>query len=596
MKKLFNMSVAVGMALLTSCNDDFLELLPETEIAVDNFFNTEEDLSIYINGLYSFPGFEMYYGDEGTDNTATTGNREIKTVMATNANSSTITSGWDWDYLRSVNLFLEHSASAEVSPEILEHYNGVARFFRAQFYMEKIKRYSDVPWYDKVLSADSEDLYKASDPRETVVEKVFEDYQYAIDHVMAEQPSGAVDKWTVLAYAARNALFEGSFRKYHRELELGSTAHTYLALAVTYSGELIDQGRFAIHNTGRPGSDYLELFTSADLTGNPEVIFANLHIANVKNSGAWAGVFGNYEMSPARDLMESYLMADGNYLSSVPGYGNLTFVEEFTDRDPRLGQTYAHPGWELVYVTNYSSGAANYVQQLNKNFTGYHQIKGFVNSLDEDFRNGVDVPVMRYAEVLLTHAEAHGELGTLSQGILDVTVNALRKRAGMPDLTMSVPTDPVQAARYPGLSDAVLLEIRRERRVELALEGRRLEDLNRWNAGKLMEKEPLGLYFPGLGKYDMTGDGIEDLHLLGASQVVPNPEARERNSLGVTLLYYRAGTIGQDVDVYLTHGNSGHVVATPERGIFTEPRDYYRPIPAHEVTLNPKLVQPFDWK
>src|SRR5690606_20817103 len=235
-------------------------------------------------------------------------------------------------------------------------------------------------------------------------------------------------------------------------------------------------------------SDYLELFTSADLTGNPEVIFANLHIANVKNSGAWAGVFGNYEMSPARDLMESYLMADGNYLSSVPGYGNLTFVEEFTDRDPRLGHTYAHQGWELVYVTNYSSGAANYVQQLNKNFTGYHQIKGFVNSLDEDFRNGVDVPVMRYAEVLLTHAEAHGELGTLSQGILDVTVNALRKRAGMPDLTMSVPTDPVQAARYPGLSDAVLLEIRRERRVELALEGRRLEDLNRWNAGKLMEK------------------------------------------------------------------------------------------------------------
>src|SRR5690606_18607649 len=156
---------------------------------------------------------------------------------------------------------------------------------------------------------------------------------------------------------------------------------------------------------------------------------------------------------------------------------------------------------------------------------------GFVNSLDEDFRNGVDVPVIRYAEILLAHAEAHAELGSLSQGIRDATVNQLRRRAGMPELSMAVAMDTAQAARHPGIGSAVLLEIRRERRVELAVEGRRLEDLNRWKAGKLMEKEPLGLYFPGPGKYDMTGDGIEDLHLLEASQVIPNPGNREKNSL-----------------------------------------------------------------
>jgi hypothetical protein len=232
---------------------------------------------------------------------------------------------------------------------------------------------------------------------------------------------------------------------------------------------------------------------------------------------------------------------------------------------------------------------------LNKNFTGYHQIKGFTNSLDQDFRNDVDVPVFRYAEVLLTHAEAEAELGSVSQSILDATINELRSRVGMPTLTMSVASDPVQAARYPNVSNPVLLEIRRERRVELALEGRRLEDLNRWKAGKLMEKEPRGLYFPGLGKYDLTGDGIEDIVLLGASDVVPNPEDRETNSLDVTLIYYRAGTIGEDVDVYLTNGSSGYVIATPERGTFEEPKDYYRPIPATEVTLNPNLEQVFGW-
>lgn len=94
-----------------------------------------------------------------------------------------------------------------------------------------------------------------------------------------------------------------------------------------------------------------------------------------------------------------------------------------------------------------------------------------------------------------------------------------------------------------------------------------------------MEREPLGPYFPGLGQYDMTGDGVVDLVLLG-----------------VTLLYYRAGNFGEDVDVYLTNGTSGYVISTPERGTFTEPRDYYRPIPANQVTLNPELDQPFGWQ
>lgn len=585
----------MALALVSSCNDDFLERLPETEIAVDNFFNTEEDLSIYINGLYNFPGFGLYYGDEATDNSATTGNREIKTIMTTDANSSTIISGWDWNYLRDINLFLENSQKADVSDDIRNHYNGVARFFRAQFYMEKIKRFSNAPWYDMVLTTDSEELYKASDSREFVITKIFEDYQFAIDHVMENQPSGAVNKWLVLAYAGRNALYEGTFRKYHDELNLQGTANIYLELASDYSRQVMDSGNFTIHNTGNPDSDYYALFINEDLSGNPEVIFSNINVANVKNSGASVTVFGNYEMSPTRDLVESYLMADGTYYSNQSGYETNTFVEEFENRDPRLSQTLSFPGWELIWVTSYSSGAANYVQQLNKNFTGYHQIKGFTNSLDEDYRNNVDVPVIRYAEVLLTRAEAQAELGNISQGLLDLTVNELRDRVGMPHLNMSAATDPIQAARYPEVNNSVLLEIRRERRVELAMEGRRLDDLNRWKAGKLMEKEPAGLYFPGLGKYDLTGDDIEDLVILGASDVIPNPEDREVNSLGVTLLYYRAGSIGEDVEVYLTNGSSGYVIATPERGTFTEPKDYYRPIPATEITLNPNLEQVFGW-
>ena len=584
----------LGMLIISGCNDEFLDRFPETEIGVENFFNTEEDLSIYVNGLYSFPGIGMYYNDEATDNATTTGNREIKTLMTTNANSNTISAGWNWNRLRDINLFLENADRANINEDIKNHYIGIARFFRAQFYMEKVKRYSNVPWYDHVLDTDSEGLYKASDPREIVVQKIFEDYQFAMDHVQEDVPVGAVNRWTVMAYCSRNALYEGTFRKYHGELGLQSTATTYLKLAEEVSQNLMDNGGFSIYTTGKPNSDYLSLFNSQDLTDNPEVIFTNIHETETKNNGDPQYLFGGYEMSMSRDLLESYLMTDGSYFSEVPGMETMGFVEEFSNRDPRLSQTYAFPGWELKYTSTYSPGVTNYVQELKKNFTGYHQIKGFVNDPSVEVRNGVDIPVLRYAEVLLNLAEAKAELGTLNQDDLDATVNQIRNRVGLPNLTLNVVPDAAQAARYPEITNAVLLEIRRERRVELAMEGRRLDDLNRWNAGKLLEKEPVGMYFPGLGKYDLTGDGVEDIVLLGASDPVPSP--KEVNDLGVTYVYYKAGVVGENVDVYLTNGTSGNVVGPTERGAFQAPKHYYRPIPAPEMALNPKLEQVFGWE
>lgn len=591
--KVFLVLPVLGLLPL-SCSDDFLDKLPETEIGTANFFKTEEDLSIYLYSLYNFPDINLYYEDEATDNAATTGNREIKTIMTTDANSHTISSGWDWNYLRDVNLFLEHAALADIPENTRNHYLGVARFFRAQFYMGKVKRYSNVPWFDTVLYPDSEELFKASDPREYVVDRIFEDYEFAAQHVWEDVPEGAVDKWTVMAYLSRNALYEGTFRKYHSELRLDASADRFLKLAEQVSQEVVNSGRFEIYSTGNPQEDYLALFSSEDLTGNPEVIYNNIHEADLKNAGDPQYLFGSYEMSLSRDLLESYLMLDGSYFSQQPGMQTMTFTEEFQNRDPRLSQTYAYPGWQLYYTSTYSPGTTNYVQELKKNFTGYHQIKGFVNDPSLDVRRGIDVPVLRYAEVLLNLAEAKAELGTLNQEDLDQTVNKIRLRAGMPPLSMGVALDPVQSARYPGVDNVVLLEIRRERRVELAMEGRRLDDLNRWYAGKLMEKEPVGMYFPGLGKYDLTGDGIPDIELLERSDAIPEP--KEVNELGIQLIYYRVGSVGSNADVYLTNGTSGYVVGPAERGTFEEPKDYYRPIPAREVQLNPNLEQVFGWE
>ena len=593
MKTLKHILALALLLVFTACNDEFLERLPETAIGIENFFNTEEDLFIYTNDLYDgkFPGTGMYIDDAATDNATTTGNTELKSMMVGAPSASTITGGWDWEELRKINLFLENFQKADVTEERLNHYEGLARFFRALFYIDKVKRYSDVPWYDKTLGTSDEDLFKPRDSRAMVVDKIFEDLNFATSNIDESTPEGTVNRWVAKAYKARFALYEGTFRKYHLELGLENTADSFITMARDAAKDIMDNGGFAL------STDYAGLFTSASLSGNSEVIFHKIYELDLLNSGWWEFMFGNFEVSPSKDLLQSYLMADGSYYTTQAGYETKQFVEEFENRDPRLSATYAYPGWELIYTSTYSQGGGIYIQQLQKNFSGYHQIKGFVNDRDQAARSGVDNPVVRYAEILLIYAEAQGELGALTQGDLDMTVNAIRDRVGMPHMIMAPQVDPVQQARYPNIQVngqwAELLEIRRERRVELALEGFRHDDLMRWSAGKLLEIEPEGLYFPALGKYDLTGDGIEDIILIDKSDVVP--EQKETNSLGVNLIYYKTGFQNEDVAVYLGSGTSGNVQTVAERGNFEEPKYYYRPVPATEVTVNPQLTQIFGW-
>ncbi|WP_158826883.1 RagB/SusD family nutrient uptake outer membrane protein [Mucilaginibacter lacusdianchii] len=588
---------ALAAISLSACKKDFLDRQPQTALGTDNFFNSEQDLKLYINNLYNFPGWGIYNNDRATDNAATTGTVEIKTMMVGTPSASTITTGWNWEQLRSANYFLTNFKKAPLSKEVLDHYEGIARFFRAQFYIEKVKRYSDVPWYDQVINTNDNDLLmKARDPRTLVVDKIMEDLAFAAAHVNTTSDAGAVNRWVVKAYQARFALYEGTYRRYHNELNLAFTATRFLELARDVSRDIIDNGKFKLYTTGNPNQDYVNLFNRENLNGNSEVILATYNENGLRNSGWSSTVFGNYEVSPAKDLLQDYLMKDGSAYTNQPGYATFSFVKEFENRDPRLSQTYAYPGFVLLNTSTYSQGGGLYVQQLAKNFTGYHQIKGFVNDQSSVIQQNLDVPVLRYAEILLTYAEAKAELGELTQTDLDVSVNLLRDRVGMPHMPLAPATDAVQAVKYGNVTSAqkaVLLEIRRERRIEMALEGYRFDDLMRWNAGKLLEKEQEGIYFSGIGRHDLTGDGVPDIMLLNNNESIP--EVKEKNALGRDLIYYRAGSIGQDAGVFLKNGSSGTVQTIADNGIFQEPKYYYRPVPQNQVLLNPNLKQIFGW-
>ncbi|MBO9728805.1 MAG: RagB/SusD family nutrient uptake outer membrane protein [Chitinophaga sp.] len=598
MKKITSYIMFGTLLLGASCKKDFLNRYPQDQIAADLFFKSETDLKLYMNGQLSLADTWQYISDQNTDNAATTGLVEIKNMMTGTPSSQSITGGWDWSTLRNLNFFLDNYHGADAPQEAKDHYAGLARYYRAMFYFGKISRYSDVPWYGKTLLPESPELNKPRDPRSLVVDSMMADLAFAASHIREKVPSGTPNLWAAKMLYARIALYEGTYRRYHPELKLESTADRFLDTARAQALSIIQSGKFNIYNTGNPGSDYATLFASQDLLSNKEVILANPNdYVKGKDGNINGYIFNDYEQSPSRDLVQTYLMKDGTRFTDIPGYDKFQFTQEFQNRDPRMAQTLAAPGFKRA------TDNAPYIQRLNKNFTGYHQVKGYFNTTDNTIAGSMDFPVYRYAEALLVYAEAKAEQGNIAQSDLDQSVNLLRARAGLPGINLAISNatpDPVQAAKYPdvtGSMKGVLLEIRRERRVELAMEGYRYDDIMRWHAGKQLEKIPEGMYFPGLGKYDLTGDGVEDIILISKSQDIPAEGAKEKNSLGVPLIYYKAGSFGEEVTVYLKNGTAGGTIVTETQArTFQDPMFYYRPIPYTQVALNPNLKQIFGWQ
>lgn len=111
--------LVLNVIWFASCDDEFMDRYPQTSISPEEFFKTEEDLRLYVNGLLSLPGMFEYQADQSSDNMATTGAIEIKSMMTGSPSSQNITGGWNWARLRNINYFLENSPNADASPEAM---------------------------------------------------------------------------------------------------------------------------------------------------------------------------------------------------------------------------------------------------------------------------------------------------------------------------------------------------------------------------------------------------------------------------------------------------------------------------------------------
>jgi hypothetical protein len=593
------------VALFAACNDDFLERVPKTAITGSGFFKTVSDVEIYVNKLYE-KGPGSPNGDWDSDNAASYTYEDGETwrmIRGLLSRDNVSPDTWDvskWEQLRGINYLLENVQEVSGSEADLQHYLGITRFFRAWFYINMLNRYSDVPWTNKALASDDADVYKAADPRTLVVDSIVADLEYASAHVKTELGNRTrINRYVALTVLSRFCLYEGTFRKYHPEFNLASTIEPFLQRAATAAAEIMDSEVFEITGKGTtelgagiygaPG--YQALFHSLELSGNKEII---LWIDKTQDFTGVRNHVLETNGSLSRSLMETFLMKDGARFTVQPGYETKTFVEVFKDRDPRFAQVFAYPGFKGYEGDYYPAPRLG----------GYGQLKHYPLYIEQVAGGGNfygALPVFRYGEVLLNYVEAKAELGTLTQNDLDRSITLLRDRVEMPPLNMATANaliDPILAAQYPDVSGAnkgVLLEIRRERRVELACEGLRLWDLHRWYAGRLFGEWQQGIYLPGLGAYDVTGDGVDDIALLNNVGDEASYSAEEREKLQFYYLYDENGNPNL---IYLENGTSGHLMMRrdrDERKEFKEPQYYYRPIPIGETVLNPNLTQPFGW-
>lgn len=513
--------------LVVSCD---LAEQPKAKAGRDMIFGSETGLLTYTNGFYEYlPDYDNAHKQNITMDNAAKNATGTYEVGAYTTNTST---SWSWSSIRNVNYFLKYNTSSNVSEPIRNNYSGIARLFRAYLYFNKLVQYGAVPWIDIPLEPDSPELYKTQDSRDVIISKMIEDLDFAAANITEDKitpNSNRVNRWTALFFKSRVCLFEASFRKYHATgskygkdylKDCKITAEELYRQAADAAQEIIEKGPYRLY-TGTPYANgrgsYRELFISDNAVSQEVMLSLALDPVLQLGEANWyynSSTYGPH-LCMTHAFAKTYLNLDGTPYNDKKGDTYKTFAEETSGRDYRLNQTirgadYTCKDKEGVFVPT----PAN---MTGHSLTGYQFTKYVMDdiSFDGGRTNYNDVPIARYAEVLLNYAEAKAELGTLTDTDWEKTIGALRGRAGITGGLDKKPTtaDPYMMSIYTGVTDPVILEVRREREIELILEGLRLNDLKRWACGKLWETAAWdGIYIPALNTpLDLNGDGTNDV-------------------------------------------------------------------------------------
>lgn len=568
--------LSAGLLLATAVSfsscDDFLTRDPQDTVTdVPSFWNNEENLRTSFLDYYTyfFPGYRS--GWNRADNFAETNvadwtddNAQEVATLFTKVAPTTDADNWDFEKIRNMNLLLSRIQSSSLGEEAKNHWSGVARLFRAMEYAKLVQKFGDVPYYDAVVgSTDNEQLYRARDPRTTVMDKVNEDLAFACANIRVNDGTKGltVNRAVAQGFASRIMLFEGTWQKYHANNT--AKAAEYLKAAKDYAAALMQTNAYSI------APSYKSLTTSEDLAGNPEIIMYRSYVENVVMHSLMSFQNTEHEMSsPSRSFIDAFLTKNGLPIHQAGNtdYKGKEYAKEIQNRDPRLADNIdEESGLRLNGVAAVYAASGYYANRyVNKDLINK---PGGMSST-----NTTDAPVMKLNEVMLNYIEAAAELAelgqyTLTQADFDKTINAIRDRQStqMPHVTLAGNALKVNGVEIndpdrDATVKPIIWEIRRERRVELAYEGLRFNDLRRW--GKLEYADMTKNKKLNMGAWINKADYPE------------NAEALAK----ITLC---------DENGKIVTGNEGYIMPITEvaKMRVMADKDYLYPIPVDQITM-----------
>ena len=482
----------------TACN--LLDQPPYDDFTDEEFWQSEAQARSYMYGFYTsvFSGYgsgwshgPFLMGQTLNDDFASDKlQQDLQPTVVPVSDGS-----WSFSNIRKANYVIANVGRLPLGDKDIAHWSGVARFFRACYYSNLVFTYGDVPWYDRVptVSNDPDEqayLFKDRDPRTYVDSLIMADFKYAMENVRENDGQLQVNRYVVAAMASRMMLREGTFLKYH-QIDLERAADC-LQFAFDAAEMVMNSGKYSI------APSYKALFVSDDLAGNPEMIMYRHYVDGVLSHSTLSYTFTETQAGLSKSLADAFVNADG-----VPVYVKeqlwtpRTEEEFFADRDPRLTQVirphYYVKGTDCSPFA-YALSGLSWCKFMDDSRASNPEPTWASN------KNVIDAPCLRYAEVLLNYVEAAYELSllgkyTFTQADLDKSINLIRDRAdvNLPHLQLmggqpavnGVPYDDprrldIEVMADGGITPSMLWEIRRERRVELCLEGFRLNDLKRW--------------------------------------------------------------------------------------------------------------------
>ncbi|MCC8170534.1 MAG: RagB/SusD family nutrient uptake outer membrane protein [Parabacteroides sp.] len=518
-------------AILGSCN---MDVVPPAEISAPSYWKTDKDAWYALNSCYEkMKGLDIW-DEMCTDNAHShkpwEGNFEL--VQQNGISTAAPYGDYNFEAVRRANTFIDNVDKCEMSDDMKGRMKAEARFFRAFSYLELTQYFGKVAIITEAVPYDAPNM-----PRNSVeeVHAFILDELAEIATLLPESypggylnETGRITRYAALALRARAALYFGNYTEAEKSAREVIDSKKYalfriasldaaqqqeadeMDLYVDFTARGIDKDAFV-----KGMFSYEALWHGANASpANKEYVLTHEYMADANANDAYRYTYfipldmsikdGYSSYEPMQDLIDAYWSVDGKTIPTPPtvdqrkmdyekiwnhakdldktaykkfatGTDLMTYeyMKEFKNRDSRLYVSFMFPfkGWHGSPVGEhyYRWDPSNIDALGNFSWTGFSYRKMVSVNPYNQSASPDDYPTIRYAEVLLTFAEAHLMNTGYDKEVRDA-LNDIRDRCGMPDVPAALS------------KDAAIDLLRNERRIELAGEGHRFDDVRRYGS------------------------------------------------------------------------------------------------------------------